>query len=75
MDIQKDEQHGECYKCKIKKPLGKLKKCNSCGAIFCTPCAINTFLGPELGGVREIPKGCIKCDSEDVIDLRHIKKK
>jgi len=75
MDKQMDEQHGECCKCKVKKPLGKLRKCNACGAVFCVPCAIRTFPGPESLGVRDLPRRCIKCDSEDVKELRHIKKK
>lgn len=72
MDSQMDEQHGECYKCKVKKPLGMLRKCNSCGAIFCMHCAIRTLLGPESSGIRDLPKQCIKCESEAVIELRHI---
>lgn len=73
MDSHIDEQHGECNKCKVKKPLGKLRKCHSCGAIFCMHCAISTLLGPESSGDRDLPRRCIKCDSDDVFDLRHIK--
>jgi len=57
MDKQMDERHAECCKCKITKLLGKLKTCNSRGTIFCIPCAISPFLGPESGDVREIPIG------------------